>query len=212
MSFYGKILLQEKHWHLVLLHHSWRHLVVLNWLLAPDKNTKTLQYAWVPTENSKCQFHIKIYHFGSSSFMWSVAVSIQVAEPMHWYFTAAEQQFVSLTNHYHQHRLYHLLLLCHPLVLHHHHFITASLLSQPHLIAPSQPCLCTHHSNPLYHQHHHYPCTRHPNPLYHQHHHYLCTHHPNPLYHQHHHYLCSTTTIMFTHHRTALPLLLQSIF
>jgi hypothetical protein len=85
MSFYGKILLQEKHWHLVLLHHSWQHLVVLNWLLAPDKNTKTLQYAWVLTENSECQFHVKVYQFGFSSFRWSTsaAASIQVAEPMH---------------------------------------------------------------------------------------------------------------------------------
>lgn len=60
LSLYWKIFLQEKHWHLVLLHHSWRHLVVLNWLLAPDKNTKTLQYAWVLTENSKYQFHVKV--------------------------------------------------------------------------------------------------------------------------------------------------------
>jgi hypothetical protein len=62
---------------------------------------------------------------------------------MKWYFTAIELQFVSFTNDYHQHRLYHLLLLSHPLLLHHRHFITASLLSQPHLIAPSQPSLTT---------------------------------------------------------------------
>ena len=34
--------------------------------------------------------------------------------------------------------------------------ITSSLLSQPHLIAPSQPCLYTYHPNPLYHLHHHH--------------------------------------------------------
>jgi hypothetical protein len=61
------------------------------------------------------------------------AVSIQVAEPMPWYFTAAELQSVYLSDDYHQ--LYHLLLLCHSLLLCHHHFITASLLSQPQLIA-----------------------------------------------------------------------------
>ena len=137
--------MQEKHWHLVLLPRSWRHLVVLNWLLAPDRNTKTLQYAWVLTENSKCQFYVKVYHSGFSSFRWSTlaAASIQFAEPLHWYFTAAEHHFVSLTNDYHQHRLYHLLLLCHPLLLHYHCFITVSLLSHPHFIAPSQPCLYT---------------------------------------------------------------------
>jgi hypothetical protein len=55
------MLLQEKHWHLVLLLHSWQHLVVLNWLLAPAKNTKTLQCVSALTENSKCQFHISVY-------------------------------------------------------------------------------------------------------------------------------------------------------
>ena len=86
------MLLQEKHWHLVLLHHSWRRSVVLNWLLARDKSTKTSQYAWVLTENSKCHFHVKVYHFGFSSSMLSMSAApyVQVAEPMHGYFAAVE--------------------------------------------------------------------------------------------------------------------------
>ena len=133
------MLLQEKHRHLVLLLHSWQHLVVLNCLLAPNKNTKTLQNTWVLTENSKCQFHVKMYHFVFSSSRWSTsaAASIQVAESLHWYCTAAEIQFVSLSNDYHQHRLYHLLLLCHPLLLHHYHFITTSLPSHTLLSHPN---------------------------------------------------------------------------
>ena len=151
-------MLHEKHLHLVLLHHSWRHLVVLNWLLAPDMSTKTLQYAWVLTENNKHQFHVKVYHFGFSSSRWSMsaAASVQVAEPMHWYFTAVELQFVSFINDSHQCRLNHLLLLSYPLLLHHHHFITASVLSQP--------CLYTYHPNPLHHHRHVYTslhCTAH---------------------------------------------------
>ena len=158
MSFYWKILLHEKHLHLVLLHHSWRHLVVLNWLLEPDMSTKTLQYAWVLTENNKHQFHVKVYHFGFSSSRWSMsaAASVQVAEPMHWYFTAVELQFVSFINDSHQCRLNHLLLLSYPLLLHHHDFITASVLSQPHLIAPPQPSISPPPSVPVRYHHHVY--------------------------------------------------------
>lgn len=132
MSFYGKFFLQEKHWHLVLLHHSWQHSGVLNWLLAPDKNTKTLQYAWVLTENSKCCFMLR---FITLTFLLLASASVQVAEPVVLYFTAAELQFVSCTYDYHQLRLYHLLLLCHSL-LHHRYSVTASLLSKPHPVLP----------------------------------------------------------------------------
>jgi hypothetical protein len=40
---------------------------------------------------------------------------------------------------------------CHPLLLHLHHFSTASLFSQPHPIVPSRPNLYTYHPNPQYH-------------------------------------------------------------
>ena len=160
------MLLQEKQWHLALLHHSWRHLVVLNWLLTPDKNTKKLQYTWVLTEISKCQFHVKVYHFGFSSSMWSTsaAASIQITEPIPWYFTAAELQFVCLSNDYHQ--LYHLFLLCHPLLLHHHHFspnhtllphsnLAFTLTTPTHYITTISTCEISLPSVPVQYHHHH---------------------------------------------------------
>jgi hypothetical protein len=77
---------------------------------------------------------------------------------MHWYFATAELQFVSLASDYHQNRLYHLLLLCHPLLLHRHHFITPlpttpycpipilplNLPPQPNISPPPPPPSCLH--------------------------------------------------------------------
>jgi hypothetical protein len=87
------------------------------------------------------------------TFLLLAAAHIQVAEPVYWYFIAAELQFVSHTYDYHQRRLYHLVLLCHPLIYHHRYSITASLLSQPHLVPP-QPTVSPPPPPPLPVQYH----------------------------------------------------------